>query len=159
MSVDANDLRGALFVFCLVSSSLESPPQATGSTVPGIPMSQTLTGSIKVRHGNPRKSIWKTAERWFSNPPDPARRVQKTPLPKEIFAKRSGKLRSRQVNMNAKTRNGICHTAVSSRFSSLLTAHSAIFTSFAPFSRFSPFSQPPVRPPALSTAFTPKANS
>jgi hypothetical protein len=36
MSVDANDLRGALFVFCLVSSSLESPPQATGSTVPGI---------------------------------------------------------------------------------------------------------------------------
>jgi hypothetical protein len=36
MSVDANDLRGALFVFCLVSSSLESPPQATGSTVQGI---------------------------------------------------------------------------------------------------------------------------
>jgi hypothetical protein len=37
MSVDANDLRGALFfVCCLVSSSLESPPQATGSTVPGI---------------------------------------------------------------------------------------------------------------------------
>ena len=28
MSVDADDLREALFVFCLVSSSLESPPQA-----------------------------------------------------------------------------------------------------------------------------------
>jgi hypothetical protein len=33
------------------------------------------------------------------------------------------------VDITDKTRNGICHTAVSSRFSSLLNAHSALFTS------------------------------
>jgi len=36
------------------------------------------------------------------------------------------------MNLIAKTRNGRCDTAVASRFSSLLTAHSALFTSFSP---------------------------
>jgi hypothetical protein len=43
---------------------------STGSTVPGIQMSLTQTGLTRRRHGNPRKSIWKTAASWFSNPPD-----------------------------------------------------------------------------------------
>jgi len=34
MSVDANDLREALFVLCLVSSSLESPPQPIKEWIP-----------------------------------------------------------------------------------------------------------------------------
>jgi hypothetical protein len=34
--------------------------------------------------------------------------------------------------MTGTTRNGICHTAVSPPFSSLLTAHSALFTSSNP---------------------------
>jgi hypothetical protein len=45
-------------------------PPSTGSTVPGIPMSLTQTGSTKVPHGKHPKSIWTTAERWFSNTPD-----------------------------------------------------------------------------------------
>ena len=61
--------------------------------------------------------------------------------------------------MNAKTRNGICHTPVSSRFSSLLTAHSALFTSFAPFSPATPISPPPVRPIGSFRDFPQKANS
>jgi hypothetical protein len=36
------------------------------------------------------------------------------------------------MNLNVETRNGYCDTDVASRFSSLLTAHSALFTSSAP---------------------------
>ncbi len=43
------------------------------------------------------------------------------------------------MNLPAKTRNGRCDTAVASRFSSLITAHSALFTSSAPFSPSTPF--------------------
>ena len=43
------------------------------------------------------------------------------------------------MNVTVKTRNGLRDTAVSSRFSSLLTAHSALFTSSSPFSPATPF--------------------
>jgi hypothetical protein len=43
------------------------------------------------------------------------------------------------MNVTVKTRNGHRDTAVSSRFSSLLTAHSALFTSSSPFSPATPF--------------------
>jgi hypothetical protein len=43
---------------------------STGSTVLGIQPILTQIGSTKARSGNPRKSNWKTAACWFSNPPD-----------------------------------------------------------------------------------------
>jgi hypothetical protein len=43
-----------------------------------------------------------------------------------------GELRTRQVKTTKKNRKGICHRAVSSLFSSLLTDHSALFTSSSP---------------------------
>lgn len=40
-----------------------------GSTVPGSHQNLTPTGSIKARHGSPRKSNWTTVASWFSNSP------------------------------------------------------------------------------------------
>jgi hypothetical protein len=72
-------------------------PILTGSTVPGILMSLTQTGSTRRRHGKHLKSIWTTAAPWFSNTPkDPDRLAEKLP-PKEILAKRSGEPRSPQM--------------------------------------------------------------
>jgi hypothetical protein len=122
---------------------------STGSTVPGSHPIPILKASTKLMHGSPRKSNCTTAERWFSNPPDkkeahPPKKRRQSP-PKEILAKRSGELRSRQLNMTVKPRKGHRDTAVASRFSSLLTADSALFTSSAPFfpaTLFSPASGP-----------------
>jgi hypothetical protein len=85
--------------------------------------------------------------------------ISKKPLPKEILAKRPGELRSRQMNVTVKSRNGHRDTAVASRFSSLLTADSALFTSSAPSFPRNFFPPPPVRPPALSSTFTGKTIS
>jgi hypothetical protein len=65
-----------------------------------------------------------------------------------------------KMNLTAKTRNGRCDTAVATRFSSLITAHSALFTSSAPLFPLNPLF-PHLRSghPLFSTAFTPKANS
>jgi len=46
------------------------------------------------------------------------------------------------MNVTAKTNNGTRNTAVSSRFSSLLTAHSALFTSSSPLFPLFPASGP-----------------
>ena len=91
----------------------------------------------------------------------------KKPRPKEILAKRTGELRSQRMNLIVKTRNDHRDTAISSRFSSLLTRHFSLLS--PPFLPHPPFPRPPVfakattgrqvRPPAPSTAFTPKANS
>ena len=59
---------------------------STGSTVPGNPVNLTQTRSTKARSGNPRKSNWTKVALWFSNIPDPARRVQKMqPMPKKSW--------------------------------------------------------------------------
>jgi hypothetical protein len=91
-------------------------------------MSLIQTGSTKLRRGKPLKSIWTTAASWFSNTPEKGAQASrlfsksKKPPPNRILAKRSGKLRSRQMNVPVKTRNGHRDTAVASRFSSLLSA-------------------------------------
>jgi hypothetical protein len=127
---------------------LATNPTSTDSIAPGIhPIPKDST---KAKHSRHLKSIWTMIASWFSNTPEDPDRLAEKPLPKEILAKRTGKLRSRQMNVTVKTRNDRCDTAVASRFSSLLNANSALFTSSAP---------PPVRPPSLSTALTSKANS
>jgi hypothetical protein len=52
----------------------DDEPTSTGSTVPGIQISLTKTGSTRRRHGKHLKSIWTTVASWFSNTPeDPCR--------------------------------------------------------------------------------------
>ena len=82
-----------------------------------------LGSRIHLRKGHGRPAC-------FPNP--------KKPPPKTILAKRIGKLRSLRMNVTAKTNNGTRHTSVSPRFSSLLTAHSALFTSLSPLSPRNP---------------------
>jgi len=53
-------------------------------------------------------------------------------MPKKILAKRLGELHLLRMNLTVKTRNGHCSNPVASRFSSLITANSALFTSSYP---------------------------
>ena len=69
----------------------------------------------------------------------PPRRQKNYPRPKKILAKRSGDLRSRRMILTVKTRNGHRVTAVASRFSSLPTAPSPLFTSSTPLFPRNPF--------------------
>lgn len=68
-------------------------PISTGSTVPGIPMFLTQTGSTRRRHGKHPKSIWKTAAFWFSNTPEKGARAfrlffkSEKPQPNRILGK------------------------------------------------------------------------
>ena len=54
------------------------------------------------------------------------------PLSKNFLAEQSGKLSSRQMNVGGKASNCDRRTVVSGYFSSLITTHSALFTSFSP---------------------------
>ena len=102
----------------------------------GVPPISTQTASINARHGAPRKSPLMMAASWFSNTPEKGEQASRLflsqPLPKEIFTKRSGKLSSRRMKVSAKASNCDRRTVVSGYFSSLITAHSALFTSFSP---------------------------
>ena len=115
---------------------LRQTPPLMGSTIHGILPTPIQTASIKAQHGRHLKSNWTTVAPWFSNTPEREERASRLllsqPLPKKILAKRSGKLRSRRTNVSAKASNCDRRTAVSGYFSSLITAHSALFTSFSP---------------------------
>jgi hypothetical protein len=139
------------------------------------------TVSIKLRHGRHPKSIWTTAASGSSNPPDPPGGSVKQPNPRKILAKRLGELASRAMNMivnspdPAQFRRSAEHSSferfrfqhlppampvsISSDSAVFAIAHAAFNSTRPPFSPATPFSPPPVRPPAFSTAFTPKANS
>jgi hypothetical protein len=77
--------------------------------------------------------------------------LEPSPTPqKEFLAKWSGKLRSWKMNLSVKTRKGRRDTFVATRFSSPLTAHSALLTSYAPFSPVIPIF--PVSGPAIRSS-------
>jgi hypothetical protein len=97
-----------------------------------------------------RKSNWKTAAFWLSNPPDPARQQKNAPLPKKTLARRSGKLRSRKLRItvtppnSAKSGRAMVH-------SSFLNFCFQRFSSFQLYPNTSfplqpPFPRPPVPP-------------
>jgi len=142
---------------------LRQTPPLMGSTIHGILPTPIQTASIKAQHGRHLKSNWTTVAPWFSNTPEREERASRLllsqPLPKKILAKRSGKLRSRRTNVSAKASNCDRRTAVSGYFSSLITAHSALFTSFFPFSPENPFSPPSGLAQWLFRSLTPKAHS
>jgi hypothetical protein len=87
----------------MITQTDPSQPILTGSTIPGIHPIPIQMATTKAKHGRHLKSIWTTAASWFSNIPDPARRVQRTPPPKEFLAKRLGELRSLRIETAVKS--------------------------------------------------------
>jgi hypothetical protein len=102
MSVDANDLREALFVFCLVSSSLESPPQA--AVQPSPESIQSRSGRIRPKPNlaGPRNPFGRRAHpgsRIHLTSRQPTRRNRRP----KILAQRSGELRSHRMKTAVKS--------------------------------------------------------
>lgn len=77
----------AIRVSPLVSSD-RRPRRYTllGGGIQPIPIPKAST---KARRGRHPKSNRTTSESWFLNPPDPARRIQRQPLPREFLAENS----------------------------------------------------------------------
>jgi hypothetical protein len=119
--------------------------------------------STKAKHGRHPKSIWTSAASWFSNTPEDPGRLTEKPPPKEILAKRFGRLRSRRVK-----------TAVKSPESAVYRRGLGIFLTETPptdtprhrdtssvphFPRTPPFPRPPVRSNGSFSGLPQKANS
>jgi len=133
----------------LKSGSPMTNPTSIGSTVLGVPPIPTQTASINARHGAPRKSPLMMAASWFSNTPEKGEQASRLflsqPLPKEILAKRFGKLRSRQMEIAVKSSRFHQNPASCGVFSLSAFQFSAfqLYPS-SPFPPQPPFPRPPV---------------
>ena len=117
-------------------------PTSTGSTVPGIHQTRPLKTSTNAPPGSPKKSPLATVGLWFSKSPEASIAPSKQPLPKEILARRPGKLRSRSMISGPKSPHAARSRPTPEDFSPKHRPPTHRITGSAPFSPATPISPP-----------------